>query len=171
MSLFSAGHVIPLAPVDVTALAAWIVSIPFAAWPQQTRAKAGRPAELKPAMVNDPAWHGLADRTHALVARCLAVVERTLGRTDLHERPRSRMLSVVMPGHGIDPHTDPQAPGWLCRIHVPLTSAAGAVFVVGGIEHQLDVGTAYAVNVLAEHSVRNAGPTPRIHFMFDVEEG
>jgi hypothetical protein len=169
MSLFSAGDVIPLAPVDVRAMVEWITAIPFAAWPQQTRAKPGRPLELKPAMVNDRAWHGFGAQADALIEH----VGDRIGWSELFggAAPACPMLSVVLPGHGIDAHVDPQPPGWRCRIHVPLTTNRDAVFVAGGVEHHMDVGTAYAVNVRAAHAIRNLGATPRIHFMVDVVGG
>jgi aspartyl/asparaginyl beta-hydroxylase (cupin superfamily) len=78
------------------------------------------------------------------------------------------MLSVVMPGHDIPPHVDPQDPRWLVRVHVPLTTNEQSQFIVDGKHHHMDLGFAYLVNTLAEHAVVNNGATPRIHFMFDV---
>ena len=79
-----------------------------------------------------------------------------------------RMLSVVMPGNYIEPHRDQQAPYWLCRVHVPLHTNEQSDFIVDGKSHRMDVGMAYRVNTLAEHSVFNNGNSPRTHFMFDV---
>lgn len=78
------------------------------------------------------------------------------------------MLSVVVPGHSIEPHKDQQAPAWVCRVHVPLTTSDRSAFIVGGEAHTLAVGMAYLVNTLVEHAVTNDGATPRTHFMFDV---
>ena len=148
----------PLATgLDAPGLAAWILAIPFEEWPQQRRVD----AQLRPAMVNDLAWHNFGAHTDALVAELSALLPPGTATYN-------RMLSVVMPGHGIAPHRDEQPPEWLTRVHVPLTTNDRAVMVMAGQDHHLPVGSAFLVNTTVEHSVRNDGPTPRIHFMFDV---
>jgi hypothetical protein len=149
-----AGTCEPLGPVDVVSLAAWIAAIDFADWPQQSL------RELRPAMVTDLNWYGFGLVAEPVVTEAMAWFPEAVAY--------QRMLSVVMPGHSIEPHTDSQAPYWLCRVHVPLTSNAESRFVVGGVAHVLKVGMAYRVNTEAEHSVTNDGLTPRIHFMFDI---
>ena len=57
---------------------------------------------------------------------------------------------------------------WNTRVHVPLLTNDEALFIVNGIPYNLKVGGAYKVNTLAEHAVKNNGPTPRIHLMFDI---
>lgn len=146
-----------LGPVEARHLAAWVVAIDFAEWPQQSF------TEIKPAMVTDLAWHGFGDVCEPVVAALMA--EHFVGLV-----PRQRMLSVVMPGHDIKPHRDLQPPQWRCRVHVPLLSNERSVFVSGGISHALVPGMAYKVDTRVEHSVINDGETPRIHFMFDVRE-
>ncbi len=84
-------------------------------------------------------------------------------------REFNRMLSVVMPGHRIEPHRDPQGPTWCFRAHVPLTSNEQSRFISGGVAHNLRPGFAYRVDTREEHSVENDGDTPRIHFMWDIE--
>lgn len=79
-----------------------------------------------------------------------------------------RFVNVILPGTGLDPHVDDMGPDWLMRIHVPLLTNPQSVFIVGGLNHRLDVGAAYRVNTLLEHSVRNDGATPRVHYIFDV---
>jgi hypothetical protein len=151
-----------LARVDVADLAAWIASIDFALWPQQHRVD----ERLRPAMVKDLGWQGFGERTDALV--------RHLGHAVLHlykcqgGDADNRMLSVVMPGHSIPPHVDEQQPNWLTRVHVPLQTNPKAVMVLAGEEQHLEVGAAYLIDTRVEHAIRNDGPTPRIHFMFDV---
>jgi len=81
-----------------------------------------------------------------------------------------RMLSVVMPGNYIEPHRDQQAPYWLCRVHVPLATNDRSDFIVDGQSHHMEVGKAYRVNTLAEHSVINDGDSPRVHLMWDVRK-
>lgn len=146
----------PFASVDVAAVVAWIAAIPFADWPQQDPLN----GEPRPAMVTDLAWHGFDKTTEAVVNRIVAAFPGC-------EATR-RMLSAIMPGHWIDPHTDARHAETIARIHVPLTTNRQAVFITGGQPHRLEVGKAYLVNTEAEHSIRNDGDTPRIHFMFDV---
>lgn len=148
------GDVDPIGPVDVAAMAAWIAAIDLREWPQQSF------TELKPAMVTDLGWHKFRDIADPVV--------KDLMRWFPGCAAYQWMLSVVMPGNTIPPHRDLQPPEWLCRVHAPLTSNDLSSFVVGGRPHHLDVGMAYRVNTLAEHSVANDGQTPRVHFMFDV---
>lgn len=150
------GSVEALADVDVRDLVAWISAISLHSWPQQSR------SVLKPAMVTDLGWHGFGAISDELVNALMALFPGA--------RSHSRMLSVVMPGHGIEPHRDQQSPAWWCRVHCPLTSNESSRFIVNGAAHSMDVGRAYCVNVLAEHAVENDGATPRIHLMFDVEK-
>jgi Aspartyl/Asparaginyl beta-hydroxylase len=146
--------IVTLERIHVGPLIEWIRSIPWEDWPRL----AGAPE--RPAMVNDPLWHSLALRTSSV-------------RMDLlHHFPGARcsnvMLSAVMPGAEISPHADRQAEGWITRIHVPLTSNPKALFYIEGVEHQLQPGLAYAIDVRRIHAVSNAGDTPRIHLMWDV---
>lgn len=137
---------------------AWIKNIPFEEWPQQHKVD----SQLRPAMVTDGAWHNFHKETDRIV-------------NDLYSQfafPHvyNRMLSVVMPGHRIPPHTDGQRPEWLYRVHIPLTTNEKSEFVVGGLRFEMEVGGVYLVNTEAVHSVTNLGETPRIHFMFDVSK-
>lgn len=150
------GTVESFADVNVAEAVAWIKAIDLRAWPQQSQ------TELKPAMVTDPAWFGFGKISEPIVSHLITWFP---GCT-----PFQRMLSVVMPGHDIEPHIDQQAPYWLCRVHVPLTSNEQSRFIVGGLHHHLEIGRAYRVNTLAMHSVENNGATPRTHFMFDVRD-
>ncbi len=144
--------------VDVSELSDWISSVPLSEWPQQD--PPGSPTH--PAMVSDPLWNGFGQRTDAVVAAVLEECFPT-GCTAFQ-----RMLSAVVVGFPIPPHVDEQPDSWLCRVHVPLCSNPESVFVVGGSEYRLEVGSAYRVDTRVEHSVRNDGLTPRIHLMFDV---
>lgn len=153
------GTVQPIGVVDVSALVAWVTAIPFEDWPQQSRLEDG---QIRPAMVNSPAWHGFERETYSVVYAVRWLLPTYLEST-------LRMLSVVMPGHSIPPHVDQQPPRCWGRVHVPLTSNDASVFTVDGEAHVLDVGHAYAVNTRREHSVSNAGETPRIHLMIDWE--
>jgi len=154
-----AGTVERLGVVDVSALVAWVTEIWLEDWPQQSRLEDG---QIRPAMVNMFSWHDFGAVSDALVASVRPMLPVGLV-------PTMRMLSVVMPGHSIPPHVDQQPPRWWVRVHVPLTSNAASVFTVDGEAHVLHVGHAYAVNTRREHSVSNAGETPRIHLMIDWE--
>lgn len=112
-------------------------------------------------MVNDLAWEGFGERTKG-------IIEQLTREHFEGVESYNRMLSVVMPGHSIEEHSDPQPPGWLARVHVPLVTNERSEMVLVGVPHHLEVGSAYLVNVQALHSVRNPGHTPRIHLMFDV---
>lgn len=142
------------AAVDVVDLVKWIGGIAWTDWPQQSL------TELKPAMVTDPRWHEFGRRTDALVAHLMAHFP---GCED-----HQRMLSVVMPGHSIEPHRDEQAPAWQTRVHVPLITNDRALFITDEDADVMQVGHAYLVDTRKTHAVHNAGDTPRVHFMFDV---
>lgn len=134
----------------------WISAIPLAEWPQQHRVD----AQLRPAMVNDLGWHGFGTVTSSLVDRIASLMPGC--------EPFNRMLSVVMPGHAIDPHCDAQEPSWVTRVHVPLLTNPRATVEMAGTVYRLCAGQAYSFDTRVEHIVRNYGDTPRIHFMFDV---
>lgn len=152
-----AGSCEPLSAIDASGLATWIGGIAFEDWPQQHRLADGG---VRPSMVTDPGWHGFGPIADPVVAALMTLFPGC----EAHQR----MLSVVMPGHFIEPHCDWQAPNWICRVHVPLTTNERSLFIVGGQAHALTLGVAYRVNTEAEHSVTNDGETPRTHFMFDV---
>lgn len=152
-----AGTVESLGLVASEALAAWAAAIPFAEWPQQHH----RNEPLRPAMVSSPDWRGFGEVRAPVVTEVLRWFPDCAADTFL--------LSVVMPGQAIESHTDGQPPNWLCRVHVPLATNSQSQFLVGGIAHHLAVGFAYRVNTEAVHSVENAGPTARVHFLFDVK--
>lgn len=149
------GTVAWLCPVEADDLIAWIIAIPFTDWPQQHPDNG-----MRPAMVNDPAWHDLWPRTHLLVAE---VLEHFPACHDAN-----RMLSVVMPGHTIPEHADQQAPDWVTRVHVPLTSNTRSGLGMPDGAWWLQPGQAYRVNTEVPHSIWNYGETPRVHFMCDV---
>lgn len=178
--------------VNVQSMADWISSIPFEAWPQQTRLADG---QLRPAMVTDLAWPYYRPDRKTFREAARFVVEYVMrswefleaamppldpGRQVVSFEIRNYMLSVVMPGHSIDPHADQQAPGWVTRVHIPLLTNPSATFIfphddsrllTAGRSWNMQVGEAYLVDVSRVHEVRNEGSTPRVHFMFDVLRG
>lgn len=136
----------------------WIAAIPLGEWPQQHRLADG---QIRPAMVTDLTWNAFGDVTAELVR---AATPQSLGPL----RERNRLLSVVMPGAVIDPHTDELGPDWVTRIHVPLLTNSDAMFITGDVVRRLQVGLAYEINTRERHAVWNAGSTPRVHLMFDL---
>jgi hypothetical protein len=150
------GSCEPFASVDITEMAAWIAAIPFSDWPQQHKVD----EQLRPAMVTDLTWHGFGVEAAAIVGWLSGYFPGCAAY--------QLMLSVVMQGHSIEPHTDAQPPNWITRVHVPLLSNDAAWFDCGGKSFVLKPGSAYKVNTEAEHGIRNLGTTPRVHFMWDV---
>jgi hypothetical protein len=154
------GTVERLGNVDCSALSDWIAAIPFKDWPQQHQID----ELLRPAMVSDPHWHQFGQ--YAMPFLIDNPCPPSLG----NPRVSNMMLSVVMPGHKIEPHQDILGEDWICRVHVPLVTNYAAKFIIEGREYEMWVGNSYKVNIGREHSVINNGATPRIHFMFDCYE-
>jgi hypothetical protein len=148
----SSWFVEELGAVSVAPMVKWIKAIPFDEWPQQSRLADGK---IRPSMVTDESWHGFRDYIYPLMLS-----------SDTCYQP---MLSVVMPGHSIEPHKDQQPDYWKYRVHIPLVTNAKAVTIMDDGRHNLKVGKAYKLNVRATHAIENFGRTPRIHFMFDVK--
>lgn len=147
-----------LCEVDVSALIEWVRKIPFEEWPQQHRV---HPDRIRPAMATKLPWYGFGRETDSLVAELMQ-------RHFSGYASNNRMLSVVMPDEGIEPHSDNPSSDWRVRVHVPLVTNDKAIFFVEGAAFHMTAGRAYLVNVRQRHEIKNDGPTPRIHFMFDV---
>ena len=154
------GEPLPLEPALLCRVARWIEAIPFAAWPQQHRLADGL---IRPAMVGDLEWHQFGEVTVELIR---ASTPRPFG----HAQVRNRLLSVVMPGATIPPHTDELGSDWLTRVHVPLQTNADAMLITGDTVRRMGYGFAYEIDTRARHAVWNAGTEPRIHLMFDLHE-
>lgn len=155
MSRFT-GTVEYLADVDVRVAQEWVASINYAEWPNYV------PDAPWQGFVKDRLWHDFAN----VVQPIISALRDQLPGPQLN----NLLLSAIMPGYTIPPHTDEQGERWLCRVHVPLVVSEDSRFEVGGEAHRMEVGKAYRVNTEVEHSVANDGTTPRIHFMFDVLE-
>ncbi len=54
------------------------------------------------------------------------------------------------------------------KIHVPLRTNPGAVFLVADEPFHLACGHAYEVNNIRPHAARNDGAEDRIHFIFEA---
>lgn len=141
-----------LGDVDIAELLGWLGAIDFATWPRQQL----EDGQIRPSMITDHSWSGFGSASNALAAACLSHFR---GRSEQH-----RILSLVLPGQVIDPHTDP----WSCRVHVPLLTNPQAFLIVEGHEYHLEAGKAYVVDGTRLHGVKNLGPTPRVHFVLDV---
>jgi hypothetical protein len=150
---------LPIATAVLQPVIDWIASVPFEYWPQQTRLADGL---IRPAMVTDLGWASFGKVTDPLVQ----AVARDWSDAPL--TTRNRLLSVVMPGATIDPHTDELGADWLARIHVPLLTNDDAMFISGDTVRHLPVGFAHEVNTRERHAAWNAGTTPRVHLMFDL---
>jgi hypothetical protein len=150
------GEPLPLDAAILQRVIGWIDAIPYGAWPQQHRLADGR---LRPAMVTDLAWQSFGEVTAELVRAATPAGAF---------RERNRLLSVVMPGALIEPHTDELGGDWCMRMHVPLLTNPDAMFISGDVVHRMAVGFAYEINTRERHAVWNAGSAPRVHLMFDL---
>lgn len=148
----------PLDPALLQRAVQWIEAIPYESWPQQHRLADGL---LRPAMVTDLAWQRFGDVTADLVRGATPP-------STVPVRERNRLLSVVMPGAFIPPHTDDLGADWITRIHIPLLANPDAFFISGDAVFRMQVGFAYEINTRERHAVWNAGTTPRVHLMFDI---
>lgn len=149
---------LPLDAALLQRVVQWLKAIPYESWPQQHRLADGM---LRPAMVTDLAWQSFGAVTAELVQSATPPAMR-------HLRERNRLLSVVMPGALIEPHTDELGGDWRTRMHVPLLTNTDAMFISGDVVHRLAVGFAHEINTRERHAVWNAGATPRVHLMFDL---
>lgn len=147
----------PLAEVDVSSLVDWVSGLTRDNWPDW-----GKGSD-RPAVVVDPEWEGLAARTQAVVSELLKLFP---GCSDTY-----RAITTVHPGDYVPAHTDTQSSDWISRIHVPIVTNPGAVFIINDVEHHLEVGMAYQVNPGKPHAIRNDGHSSRVHLMFDVRHG
>lgn len=155
-----AGTVDFLARVNAKALVEWISAIAFTDWPQQHSPAQNLP--LRPAMVSDRSWHDFGTHTDPIVDELMALFPACTADP--------RLLSVVMPDQGIEPHSDSQGPRWVARVHVPLLSNSQSRFLVADTAYNLQPGNAYCVNTERVHSVENAGASPRVHLFWDVQQ-
>lgn len=155
LDLNSSWTVVPLTRINISSLVTWITEIDFSEWPQQYHE-----GKFRPAMVTDPNWHGFGNKAAILVNE---ILEYFPGYTN-----GVLMLSVIMPGADIIPHSDEQADDWIARIHIPLLTNEKAFCIVNNEKHHLSTDLAYLFNVKNIHSSINNGNTSRIHFMFDI---
>lgn len=167
-----------LGQIEIAALRAAVLAIPEAVWDRENAAKPNRFAALDATrhivfrFIDDPRdWRASHDRAawpqwRALLAPVLAqgVREYGYGRGVF-----PRVMLARMPSGGvIHPHVDANpAAKWPHKIHVPLQTNDRVVCHFGGKDHRFAEGTAVEVDNLGPHWVRNAGPAPRIHLIFE----
>jgi quercetin dioxygenase-like cupin family protein len=144
----------PFIKVDVQQQIIWLASISRDTWPNWAK------GTHYPSVVTDPLWAELHEQTESLVT---TVLREFPDCTDTY-----RAITTIHPGDYVPHHTDTLPEGWRSRIHIPLVTNPEAWFIVSGKEHHLEVGMSYQVNPSIPHAVRNAGPSSRIHLMFDV---
>jgi len=80
-----------------------------------------------------------------------------------------RALLTRLPAGGeIRPHIDEGESLKRChRIHVPVKSNPGALFMVGDLKFHMPEGEMWEINNRRTHAVRNAGAEARVHLIFD----
>lgn len=79
------------------------------------------------------------------------------------------LLAKLDPGAKIEPHVDCHPVHKVShRIHIPIITNPQVVFVVDGMEHNLQEGLCYEISNLDTHSVCNNGCTTRIHLIADM---
>lgn len=83
---------------------------------------------------------------------------------------RGTRLMRLEPGAHVDEHQDGKcglAYG-TARLHVPITTNAGAVLTIDGHEHRWQPGALWYADFRRPHSVRNEGSTTRTHLVIDT---
>jgi len=78
------------------------------------------------------------------------------------------MLARLPAGEHISRHKDGGGSNlYTHKVHVPLMTNSGAMFLVNETARHLEVGRGYEVNNLAYHAAENKGDTDRIHLIFE----
>ena len=150
-----------LAKVNISSIVEWLALIDFTEWPQmQDMERKGTKPEMV-IMVADTTWHNFGEVVKPVIdsltpTECTAV---------------NPMLSLIMPGYSIRPHVDEQPPYWCYRIHVPLITNPDAIFIADNENYYMTAGSAYKIDTRAVHQIINNGITPRIHLMWDINQG
>lgn len=105
-------------------------------------------------------WNGLVQ----------PVIDQALAAYDLAQPEVSKaMFARLLAGHKIDLHIDGAGSNLRThKIHVPLTTNPGALFLSGEEGFHLAAGRAWEVNNISSHGGINSGSEDRIHFIFEV---
>jgi hypothetical protein len=167
-----------LAKVDISVLREAVLALPEEVWQAENQSKPNRFEALDKTshivfrfVDNLRDWRNSHDRPlwrewrHILEpVLTAATADYGYARSDY---PRV-MLARMDPGGVIKPHRDANpAAKWPHKIHVPIITNEGVTFYVDGTGYNMVEGEAVEVNNMAVHAVTNAGPTPRIHLIFE----
>ena len=102
-----------------------------------------------------------------ICAGYLAEVVRKIHRLGLH--PRLGRLACLRAGGESSLHADAPTHQYMVRLHVPIITNSGAVFVSEGEEkHAPADGSGYLVRVNRLHQIFNRSTFDRYHLVFDV---
>ncbi len=87
-------------------------------------------------------------------------------------RLANAMFARLEPGAHITMHSDTARFFAHChRVHVPLQTEPGVMFVVGGQRVPFEVGRAWEIDNTRLHGVTHAGRLPRVHCIVDLAPG
>lgn len=167
-----------LGPVDISAIADDILTIPEDVWIAENAQKPNRFEALDRTehivfrfvsrfddwrqSFDRPSWATWRDRIEPVLRQATAPYGYAHGAF-----PRI-MLARMAPGGVIRPHVDANlAARWPHKIHVPIQTNDQVHFFVDPDTHHFQVGHAYEVNNLGVHAVANEGATARIHLIFE----
>ncbi|MFF5265003.1 aspartyl/asparaginyl beta-hydroxylase domain-containing protein [Actinomadura viridis] len=116
----------------------------------------------------DPGGPGLADFAATRWLDCTPYLAEVLAA--IPGPVNAARLMALGPGTASHTHSDPKyalARGF-ARLHVPITTNAGAVLVLDGQEHRWQPGQLWCGQFARPHAVRNDGATARVHLVVDV---
>ncbi len=120
-----------------------------------------------------PAFHDLEPLLAPLMAHVRGQYLQTLRQRRIAEQHGAgyfiRALLTRLPsGAEIKPHIDEGESLKRChRIHVPVISNPGALFMVGKLRFHMPEGEMWEINNRRTHAVRNTGEDARIHLIMD----
>lgn len=78
------------------------------------------------------------------------------------------MLARPGPGQQIPEHKDGHLLTLIHRCHYVVETNPGCVFTINGVDYRFTEGRAVEINNQAAHSVKNLGPTARVHLICDI---
>jgi hypothetical protein len=154
--------------IDVQSMLDWVRPIPLSEWPQAPLPTKDPYIIGFPAIVNMPAWHNFAKQAGIMIAQVRMMDLPELRDKKLYDFKISTMVPWQFLGthaHGIGPDMSK----WCFRVHIPILTNPSAFFIMDRA-YQLEVGSAYMVNVERPHAVVNHGEDRRIHFMFEADD-
>lgn len=124
-------------------------------------------AEWTPACIFDTLSAEWCDAA-SIMAKTMGLVRSVLAEIEAKELGRAMIVSL-RPGGIITPHCDEGAYArHFARYHVPLESASGNTFTVGGETVRMEVGELWTFRHDLEHTVRNDSELERVHLIVDA---